>query len=101
MQQSEIYLSDWRRILFGQVPANFYAEMIIRSVLLYILLFVSMRLLGKRMASQTSRIELAAMVTLAAAIGVPVLSPERGMLPALVIAAAVIFVSRFVARKTA
>ena len=53
-----------------------------------------MRLMGRRMASQLSRIEMAAMVTLAAAIGVPLQAPDRGILPAIVIALVVITIER-------
>ena len=58
-----------------------------------------MRLLGKRMSSQLGRNDLAAMVTLAAAIGVPLQAPDRGLLPAIVIALVVVYMGRFIAAK--
>ena len=70
--------------------------MIIRSIVIYLLLISSMRLLGQRMASQLSRIEMAAMVSLAAAIGVPLQTPERGLLPAVIIALVVVCVARII-----
>lgn len=75
---------------------DFYIEVIIRTVIIYLILIVSMRLLGQRMASQLSRIEMAAMVSLAAAIGVPLQTPERGLLPAVIIAIVVVCVARIV-----
>jgi uncharacterized membrane protein YcaP (DUF421 family) len=94
MKEFEIYLWDYQRIFIGDVPGAFYIEVIIRAILTYIILIASMRLMGRRMASQLSRIEMAAMVSLAAAIGVPLQSPDRGILPALVIAIIVVGIER-------
>ncbi|HEX8358177.1 MAG TPA: YetF domain-containing protein [Segetibacter sp.] len=96
MKPEEIKLSDWSRILFGPVPPEFYIELIIRGLFVYLLLMVSMRIMGKRMASQIGRIELAALVSLASAIGVPMLSPTNGILPAIIIAAIIVGMTRLI-----
>jgi uncharacterized membrane protein YcaP (DUF421 family) len=62
---------------------------------------VCMRLLGKRMSSQLTRNETAALVALAAAIGVPILAPDRGLLPAVIIALVVVCISRMVSKISA
>src|SRR5690349_17283173 len=97
MGQDEIKVNDWARILFGQVPAEFYIELVIRAFVVYALLMVCMRLMGTRMSGQISRLDMAAMVSLASAIGVPMLSPYNGMLPAFIIAFVVVAVSKLVA----
>jgi uncharacterized membrane protein YcaP (DUF421 family) len=94
MKPEEIKLNDWMRIVFGNVPAEFYIELVIRGFLIYLMLMVSMRLLGKRMSGQVSRIELATLVALASAIGVPMLSPINGILPAFIIAIIIVGISR-------
>ena len=99
MKPEDIHLSDWQRIFIGNVPGGFYIEVIFRTVLIYLILMVSMRLMGKRMASQLSRNEMIAMVSLAAAIGVPLQSPDRGILAAVVIAAVVVTIQQTLARK--
>lgn len=96
MKKDEIHLGDWMRTFLGEVPPIFYVELIIRAFLIYALLIVSMRLLGKRMSSQVSRLELAAMVALASAIGVPMLSPYNGMLPAFIIAIIIVVITRVI-----
>ncbi len=96
MKQEDIHLVDWIRILVGEVPGIFYIEILIRAAAVYLLLVVSMRLMGRRMASQLSRNEMAAMVSLAAAIGVPILDAHRGLLPAVIIAIVVVFTQRIV-----
>lgn len=96
MEAYEIKIDDLHRIIFGDVNWEFYLEVIVRSIIIYLILIVSMRLIGQRMASQLSRIEMAAMVSLAAAIGVPLQTAERGLLPAMVIAIVVVCIARIV-----
>ena len=90
MNPHEIGITDFKRILLGEVPAEFYIEAIFRAAFVYLILIVSMRMMGKRMASQLSRNELAAMVSLAAAVGIPMMSPDRGVLPAVVVAIVIV-----------
>ncbi|MCF0052609.1 DUF421 domain-containing protein [Dyadobacter sp. LJ53] len=97
MKPEDIRINDWQRIFVGDVPGAFYWEVILRVAVIYAILMISMRLMGKRMASQLSRNEMIAMVSLAAAIGIPLLSPDRGILPAFVIAIVVILIQQVTA----
>jgi uncharacterized membrane protein YcaP (DUF421 family) len=96
MKPEEIQINDWQRIFIGDVPGAFYLEVVLRVAIIYLILMVSMRLMGKRMASQLSRNEMIAMVSLAAAIGVPLQSPDRGILAAVVIAVIVVSIQQLV-----
>lgn len=98
MKPEEIKLGDWQRILIGDVPGTFYLEVIFRVALLYLLLILSMRLMGKRMASQLNRTEMISMASLAASIGIPILSPDRGVLPALISATVIVASERIISR---
>jgi uncharacterized membrane protein YcaP (DUF421 family) len=100
MKPEEIHLSDWLRILVGEVPASFYLEAIIRAVFIYLLLLTAMRLMGNRMGSILTRNEMTAMVSLAAANGVALMAPDRGLLPPVVIAAIVITYQRLIAWRS-
>lgn len=100
MKSQDIHLSDWLRILVGEVPATFFIELLIRSIVVYLVLMVSMRSMGKRMSSQLSRNELAALVSLAAAVGIPMMAPDRGLLPAAVIAFILIAIERWIAKRS-
>jgi uncharacterized membrane protein YcaP (DUF421 family) len=60
---------------------------------------VAMRFMGKRMSGLLSRNELVAMVSLAAAIGTPLTSPDRGILPAVIIAIVVVYTERWISAK--
>ncbi|UFH52747.1 DUF421 domain-containing protein [Spirosoma sp. KNUC1025] len=96
MKKEDIHLYDWQRILIGEVPGIFYVEILIRAAAIYLLLVLSMRLMGRRMASKLSRNEMAAMISMAAAIGVPILDANRGLLPAYIIALVVVLTQRLV-----
>lgn len=96
MKKEDIYLYDWLRIFIGEVPGTFYIEILIRAATVYLILVVSMRLMGRRMASHLSRNEMAAMISLAAAVGIPILDAQRGLLPVVVIAMVVIFTQRLI-----
>ncbi|ODS80475.1 MAG: hypothetical protein ABS46_14110 [Cytophagaceae bacterium SCN 52-12] len=98
MEIHEIKLSDWERILVGEVPPAFYLEVVIRTIAIFLILMVAMRLNGRKIASQLGQSEMIATVALAAAIGIPLQSPDRGLLPAVLIAAVVILIQRGIAR---
>ncbi|MCE6989738.1 DUF421 domain-containing protein [Dyadobacter sp. CY323] len=97
MKPEDIQFNDWQRIFVGEVPGAFYWEVILRITVIYAILMISMRLMGKRMASQLSRNEMIAMVSLAAAIGIPLQAPDRGILPAFIIAAVVTLIQQLTA----
>jgi uncharacterized membrane protein YcaP (DUF421 family) len=101
MKPEDVKLWDWERLFLGEVPPAFILEVVVRMALVYVILMVSMRILGKRMSAQFTRNELAALVSLAAAIGVPILAPDRGVLPAVVIAIVVVTISKVVAQMSA
>jgi uncharacterized membrane protein YcaP (DUF421 family) len=92
-----IQLTDFYRIIIGEVPLEFYLELFIRLILLYIVALVAIRMIGQRMAAQLSKNELAALVSIAAAIGVALQAPDKGLLPAVLIVIIIVGISRAVA----
>jgi uncharacterized membrane protein YcaP (DUF421 family) len=97
MKKEEIKLNDVVRILFGDAPPIFVLEVFIRVTFFFILLLVCMRLLGKRVPSHLSRNERVALSSLGAAIGIPLQAPDRGLLPALLVALLVVMLQKLVA----
>ncbi len=97
MQSWEIHWNDWVRILLGNMPPEFLVEVIIRVLFIYLLIMFCIRLMGKRMAAQLSRNELVAISSLAASIGIPIKTPDRGLLPALLVAIFVVAAQRILA----
>jgi hypothetical protein len=85
MQQQQISLADWQRLLMGDAPWVFLLELLVRAVVVYLLLLLFMRWMGKRVAGQMSTTELAIILSLGAAIGLPLQAPDKGLLPALAV----------------
>lgn len=98
MEADEIEIFDWGRVFLGDVSTWFLLEVVIRIVVIYLILIVTMRLMGTRMAAMLTRNELIALVSLAAAIGVPMQDPTRGLLPAMVIAGVVVVLQRGISK---
>jgi uncharacterized membrane protein YcaP (DUF421 family) len=84
MKEDEVQAWDWDRILFGQTPAVFIVEVFIRTLFIYLLLLVILRLLGKRMDGQLTLTEMAVMVTFGAIVAVPMQLPDKGLLSGII-----------------
>jgi uncharacterized membrane protein YcaP (DUF421 family) len=79
MKKEDISISDIQRILLGDAPVEFLLEVLIRSVISYIVLLVVMKLLGKRMSGKLTNTEMAVMLMLGAIISSAMLIPDRGI----------------------
>jgi uncharacterized membrane protein YcaP (DUF421 family) len=80
MKKEDIQPWDMQRILFGQAPAEFLLEVFLRTIFIYLLLMVVLRILGKRMDGQLTLTEMAVMITFGAIVAVPMQIPDRGVL---------------------
>jgi uncharacterized membrane protein YcaP (DUF421 family) len=100
MKPEEIHLNDWMRMLIGEVPVSFLLEAVLRIFIIYLILVCSMRLMGKRMGSVLTRNEMIALISLAAANGVAIQSPDRGLLPVLIVAVIIIGFQWFISLQT-
>ena len=98
MKPDEISITDFNRIFAGNVPILFYLEIALRAFFVYFLLLGSMRMLGKRITTRVSHLELAAIVALASSVGIPMLAPDRGLLPAVISAVIVVTITLMIAR---
>ncbi|CAB3706025.1 hypothetical protein R8871_03845 [Paraburkholderia graminis C4D1M] len=87
-----------QRILIGDGPWAFLLEVVVRAALVYVLLLVAMRMMGKRVAAQLSITELAVILMLGAAIGVPIQVSSQGILPAAIVLFTVVALQRMSSR---
>jgi len=85
MKKEEIHWGDWHRILIGNAPTEFLAEVLIRTIIIYLVLLVTLRLMGKRMGGQLTISELAVMLTLGAIVSVAMQIPEKGLLQGILV----------------
>ena len=86
------------RLLLGQGNWSSLLEIALRAMVLFTLIIFSMRLLGRRVASQYTLFELSVVVTLAGAVGVPLQATDRGLLPPILIMLTVIVLHYTMAR---
>lgn len=88
---------DWPRLLLGDEKATFLVEVIVRIAVVYLILTVAMRVMGKRMATQATRNELAALVSLAGGVGPSIQDGKNGLLAPMVVAIVVVGIHRALA----
>src|SRR4051812_23368983 len=79
MKPEQIHLGDLKRILLGQTPPIFLAEVFIRALVIYLCAMLVMRYMGKRMNGQHSIIELSVMVMMGAIVAPAMQIPDRGI----------------------
>jgi uncharacterized membrane protein YcaP (DUF421 family) len=90
-------LSDGHRLLFGDASPVFLAEVALRAAVTYVGVVAVMRTLGARVAGQFTLFEVSVSVVIAAAIGVPLQSGDRGILPAMVLVGVLLLLQRLLA----
>jgi uncharacterized membrane protein YcaP (DUF421 family) len=96
MEKEDIHLYDVYRILFGNAPLIFLVEIIIRSVITYIILLAVIRGLGKRMSGQLSFTEMAVMLMLGAIVSSAMQIPERGIIEGCFVLLLVLLMQRLI-----
>lgn len=76
---------SWKQFLMGSEEWNFLGETVLRSFVMFIVILVSLRILGKRGVKQLSVFELVVIIGLGSAAGDPMFYKEVGILPAIVV----------------
>lgn len=76
---------SWKELLLGGENWSFLPETALRSLIMFIVIVISLRLLGKRGVKQLSIFELVAIIALGSAAGDPMFYKDVGILPALVV----------------
>lgn len=85
MKKQDIIPGDWYRILFGETPVVFLLEIFLRTIIMYVVLIIIVRMMGKRMGGQLTISELAVMITLGAIVSPGMQMPQTGLLLCMVI----------------
>lgn len=74
---------EWDRLLFNDLPAIYMAEVLFRSLIMYLVILTSLRLSGKRGVKQLSIYELVLIIGLGSAAGDPMFYEDVGLVPAI------------------
>jgi uncharacterized membrane protein YcaP (DUF421 family) len=96
MEPWQIKADDWKRIVIGDVPTDFMLEVFFRTIIIYFILLVIVRWLGKRMSGQLTQTEMAVMLTLGAIVSAPMQLPERGILQGILVLLCILAYQRIV-----
>lgn len=88
--------ADIKQFLMGSEDYTFLFETILRSLIMFIVILISLRLLGKRGVKQLSVFELVVIIGLGSAAGDPMFYNDVGILPALIVFTMVVALYTFV-----
>ena len=76
---------SWRDVLLGSENWPFLWETVLRTFIMFIIIMIALRLLGKRGVKQLSVFELVVIIGLGSAAGDPMFYKDVGILPSLVV----------------
>ncbi|PWG80590.1 DUF421 domain-containing protein [Pararcticibacter amylolyticus] len=91
---------DWNRIMFNDLPAAFLLEVVLRSVVMFMVILMTLRASGKRGIRQLSIFELVLIIGLGSAAGDPMFYEDVGILPALTVFLVIILLYMGITRLT-
>jgi uncharacterized membrane protein YcaP (DUF421 family) len=87
---------DWRSFLLGKENWHFLLNACIRTTVMFLVILVALRLLGKRGIHQLSVFELGVIIGLGSAAGDPMLYQDVGILPSVVVFIVVVLMYRLI-----
>jgi uncharacterized membrane protein YcaP (DUF421 family) len=85
---------DWERILFNDQPWSFMLEVALRSIVMFFVLLVALKLAGKRSIKQLSIFELVIIISLGSAAGDPMFYEDVGVLHGILVLLLVLLLYR-------
>ncbi len=80
----------WKELLLGREDWSFLPEIVFRTLIMFIVILIGLRLLGKRGVKQLSVFELVVIIGLGSAASDPMFYKDVGIIPALIVFAMVI-----------
>ncbi|GAB4035001.1 DUF421 domain-containing protein [Spirosoma jeollabukense] len=87
---------DFNTIFVKDLDWNFAAEIVLRTLIMFIVILVFLRLSGKKGIRQLSIFEVAIIIGLGSAAGDPMSNSENAILPALVVFTTILLFYRFI-----
>lgn len=87
---------DWKELLLGDQQWDFLFEVAFRSLIMFLIIVIALRILGKRGVKQLSVFELVVIIGLGSAAGDPMFYKDVGILPALVVFIMIVVLYRLV-----
>jgi len=85
------------KLLIGEQEWDFAPEIIFRTIVMYLIVLISLRTLGKRGVKQLSVFEMVVIISLGSAAGDPMFYKEVGLLSALLVFVVIVIAYKFTA----
>ena len=87
---------EWKRLLFNDLPVSFLLEVIFRTVIMFIMVLITLKLTGKRGVKQLSVFEVVIIISLGSAAGDPMFYEDVGIIPAITVFACILLMYKVV-----
>ena len=87
---------DWNKILIGDLNFGFAIEIAVRSLVMFIMVLLILRLSGKKGVRQLSLFEVAIIISLGSAAGDPMFNRDVAVLPALLVFVTILLFYRLI-----
>lgn len=85
---------DWNKIFIGELDFSFAVEIVIRTLIMFSMVLLILRLSGKKGVRQLSLFEVAIIIALGSAAGDPMFSKDISILPSMIVFASIIILYR-------
>ncbi len=76
---------SWKKLLLGSEDWSFLAETVLRTSIMFVIILIALKILGKRGVKQLSVFELVVIIGLGSAAGDPMFYKDVGILPAFIV----------------
>lgn len=76
---------EWKMLLLGEENWSFLLETAFRTLIMFIVILLGLRMLGKRGVKQLSVFELGVIIGLGSAAGDPMFYKDVGLLPGIIV----------------
>jgi len=87
---------DWQRILINDFSFQFLCEIMIRTIIMFLIILFVLRISGKRGVRQLSIFEMAVIIGLGSAAGDPMFNEDIAILPAFIVCITAILLYRMI-----
>ncbi len=87
---------SWKELMLGSENWTFLPETVLRTLIMFIVIVISLRILGKRGVKQLSIFELVVIISLGSAAGDPMLYKDVGILPAIIVFTIIVALYSFI-----
>jgi len=87
---------EWNRLLFNDLPFTFLIEVAFRTIIMFVVVLLTLKMTGKRGVKQLSIFEVVIIISLGSAAGDPMFYDDVGLVPAITVFLIILMMYRMV-----